>query len=1050
MVVWTDPALTGTARTCHDRIVTAVTAGLSEYEIRHLVEHLHAAANGAAVDRLLRLEDAEHTENAWFAAQDALGNVDGYLRDLRLALDLAEPQALGLGTRYALMLSSVRSAAASVPAGLLARAVREGVRTVDEALAQVDRTIEPGLAAETLIAVAPYVPTGRHADLRLFTARIDDDGSRAWAVVRLAGMLAEGELPELLAEIEYLAPGLEDSTIASAVIAFAPRIGSRYAPRLLVLARSVRTGVERAEALVALAPLVKRSDRPALFEEALDGVLSDEAPLTRPVLATVLATMPADRSEQIRAGLVRDALAHIDYAPDVVRLAQKWLRSDEQMLAIRRAVELDEYTGGLTEMLALAPATPDAELGELLEIAQRIDAAKRDDRTMARLVAAVAPRLPPGAQQPALRMAEGLGEPAARLDAPVRAAGEVGDREVREPWRRVARLLEAIALTDDPGSLVHEALTLIASRAGEDFNPAPSAQLGELGPYLPPSLTREAIETALQLDERARGLFASAVATLAPHLSTADLQLLVEGSGRLSPAKRAGALIAIADTAPADLHPTILDLAAELEAEDMRGIVDAYAERVAPSLLEDVLALCRPIGNADAGLATATDLTAAARTSPVPGFVFEGAIAAGQLNPIVHLLSDEQIAAALDAADAMAATRYERAAMLGELARVFPAERLGELVKRARGNTDALFDVIRGGAERFPQALVDRLADRAAALPRRIERFSALTQLAPRLSPETRDRMRSATEDLNVLLALVNGAEPAVRKELLDAAAEAANLLEPEAAYVDACRRISHYLDGDARREALERALSYAYVVEDAEERSQLLDDVLSDLAQVDPARVLAQLGALDLHGQQRMLPWLLKHLPDQRQVEVVRWAAELEPEDARADALASLAGVEGITPESVALIRHSEQQLTGLTARVKVLAALLPFRPDSLAPELRDLAGSRDLAPNGRAIARGALMSHGSEDARVADFARMLAARRSPMSRERLDIGAVFDEAGDSTLVWSKVIRVLADHPRSRIFDVLSAFADVAAAQGEGLSVQLIEAIRDCVRWWK
>ena len=577
--------------TCHDRVVTAVTAGLSRYKVRHLVEHLHAATNDAAVHRLLRLEETADGANAWFAAQDALGNVDGYLRDLELALDLAEPQALGLATRYTLMTSSVRSAAASVPAKLLAHAVEERVVTIDEALAQVERTTDPGLAADTLIAVAPHAPKARHAELRLLTARIDDNGARVRAIVGLADTLTRGELPELLAEIERLEPGLEGSTISWAVTAFAPRIGRQFAPRLLVLARRVTDGVLRAHALVAIAPIMERGDRQAVFEEALDGVLSDEAPLRRPVLATVLATLPADRSEQIRAGLVRDSLADIDHAPDVVRLARESLRSDEQILAIRRAVELDPRHGGLEEMLALAPETPEAELGELLEIARAIDPPNRDDRTMARLVDTIAARLTPAAREQALALVEDPGESPARgepgLDALVQTAGEVLElaHAASEPWRRVELLLKAIALTDDGESLVRETLTLIAERAGESFNPTPSERR-RLGPYLPASLAREAIDTAVQLDERASPLFVAAVGRLAPHLPTATLPLLVDVSGRLSSAKRGRVLRALAGTVPKELHRTILESAAQLDAEDIRAVVDAYTERVAPSLLE--------------------------------------------------------------------------------------------------------------------------------------------------------------------------------------------------------------------------------------------------------------------------------------------------------------------------------------------------------------------------------------------------------------------------------------------------------------------------------
>ena len=413
-------------------------------------------------------------------------------------------------------------------------------------------------------------------------------------------------------------------------------------------------------------------------------------------------------------------------------------------------------------------------------------------------------------------------------------------------------------------------------------------------------------------------------------------------------------------------------------------------------------------------------------------------------------MSEQQLAAALRAAEAMAPETDERAMMLGQLARVVPAERLGKLIALTRRDDSAFVAVIHGGAERFPQARVDRLADRAAAVRRPVERFTALARLAARLTPETRDRLRRGTDDLNVLLALVDGAEPVVRQELLDSAAEAANLLESETAFVDACRRMSHYLDGDERTAALGKALAYAYSVEDAEAGQQVVDDVLSDLAQVDPAQVLDQLGALDGHGQRRMLPWLLKHVDDQRQGEVVQRAEALEPEDARADALASLAGVEGLTPATVALLHQTGQRLAGLNARAKVLAALLPIGPEGIVTELRALADSRELTAPGRASVFSALMARGSDAARVADFAGLLAARRSPTSRERPDLSVVFDGASDTTILWSKLMRVLADHPRSTIFEALSAFADVAAGVRRGAQLRSSsKRSSDSMQWW-
>ncbi len=229
------------------------TAGLSEYEIRHLVEHLHATSSGARIDRLLRLEDVSDAANSWFAAQERIGNVDGYLRDVQLALELTGPDTLALNARYALMMSSARSVASTIPAALLGASVVAGLRTVDEALAQLKRMTDPALLADTLIRVAPHVPAARHAELRVLAAGLADDRARAYAIAGLAALLAESELPALVADLERLAPDLADD-VADPLIVLASRLGEPYALRLLTLARGLerrrhaRTGARRPRA----------------------------------------------------------------------------------------------------------------------------------------------------------------------------------------------------------------------------------------------------------------------------------------------------------------------------------------------------------------------------------------------------------------------------------------------------------------------------------------------------------------------------------------------------------------------------------------------------------------------------------------------------------------------------------------------------------------------------------------------------------------------------------------------------------------------------------
>ena len=1101
--------------------VPRATAGLSEYEIRHLVEHLHAAGSGAAIHRLLRLEDASDAANAWFAAQERIRNVDGYLRDLQLGLDLTGPDALALHARYALMTSSARSVASAVPAALLGVCVAGGLRTVDEALAQLERTSDTALVADALSSLAPHVPAALQAELRRLAAGLPDDRARARAIAGLAEGLAETELPALLADVERLAPDLADD-VSAALSALANRLGKPYALRLLALARGIERGVTRAEALLALAPLADEHDRPRVVEEALDAVRSDVNHFRRTeVLAEVLAALPQDRREHVRAPLVREAIANVEYAGNVVHLARKLLRDDELMLVVRRAIALDRWDEGPKALLALAPGVPDAELGELLELTragtgpdaratQGTGIIATHDRTVARMVAAVADRLPRALHEHALGIVAeldpsldrcvalaALGEPEraaaeatavtypddraealfalgdATLDAAMLAVAEVDDPAVRaelllasgraelvpqaltaaraakESWQRVELLLKAIVAADDREPLVHETLGLIADRATERSDPPPAAQLAALGPYLPPSLAREAAAIALETAAHQWSKVPEVAVALAPHLPEHGLRVLVDDCGRLQAARRAELLKRIADSVPPSLHANVLTQVAELNGEDILPVVDAYAERLAPSLLGEALRVCRRIGDAGAAVSTATDLVVAAGVRPVPESVLEGALATGDLDRLVPLMSDDQIARALAAIEAMAPDPGERATVLGALAAVMPPERLGELVERAGGDERALARVVRRGAARFPPELVDRVADSVVALAHAVDRFNAVVALAPRLAPETRDRLRRRTDDVDLLLALVPGADPVTREELIDAACAAVEQLDSDAATAAAYLEISRLLDGEKRATVLDTALSWAYVVELAEAREPILAEVLSELASVDPARALRESSALPDRAQHRLLPQLISGLDAAGQLAVAAQVDAVANENTRADLLAALLAAEGLAAPITARLREAVQRLAEPKARVTALAALVPALPGEAGTELRALAETRELPVPSRELALGSLLALGSDDQRVAAFAGLLATRRSSTSSGPLDVGVTLNGAAEPALMWMKLMRVLAGEPRPTILDALSALADVAAGYGDEPIAQLVEAVGDSVRWW-
>ena len=135
---------------------------LDTYELRHLAEHLAAARRAGELHRLLALEWAEPrtvppassglsrlpgrrpsppapaiVHNAWYAAKERIGEIDGFVADLNRAAGLAAGTAesglardglpdIGLEVRYAVERSSVSSVATALPPRLLGELANRG------------------------------------------------------------------------------------------------------------------------------------------------------------------------------------------------------------------------------------------------------------------------------------------------------------------------------------------------------------------------------------------------------------------------------------------------------------------------------------------------------------------------------------------------------------------------------------------------------------------------------------------------------------------------------------------------------------------------------------------------------------------------------------------------------------------------------------------------------------------------------------------------------------------------------------------------------------
>jgi hypothetical protein len=207
-------------------------AGLSPYELRHLVAHLAAAGRDEHVHRLLRLDN--RGGNAWFARKQELGAFDEYLADLDAAWRLAEDQGDAvLEAEYAVMLASVGGLVGAVPVRGLARAARSGEIDAGQAVVLARRYPDASERARALVALVKAV---------------DGEPRREAAAALLE------TIPQL--------PSSEERSRATS--ALAPDLPSALSSRALAVARAegllreVTPGLQRAELETLLAEAVPR------------------------------------------------------------------------------------------------------------------------------------------------------------------------------------------------------------------------------------------------------------------------------------------------------------------------------------------------------------------------------------------------------------------------------------------------------------------------------------------------------------------------------------------------------------------------------------------------------------------------------------------------------------------------------------------------------------------------------------------------------------------------------------------------------------------------
>lgn len=306
-------------------------AGLSPYELRHVVAHLAAAGRAADVDRLLRLEHG--AGNAWFERKRELGAFDDYLADLDAARRLAEAEDDAVGqAEYAVMLASVGAQVSAVPVRGLARAASSGA-------------VDPAQA----VVLARHYP---------------DPDERAGALIALVAALDGEPRREAAAAVLETIPQLPaGSARVRALSRLAPDLPPALSPPALALARGDDN--------------LLREVAPGLQRPELDALLAEVVPRQRAALERKGARWWRDEPSEEHGARLGDEdllrcllgrLAELGEPRRAIELADELIGHDDRKLELRYAE-------------AAAAIVPHLELADAEALAARIAGLEEEPRT---------------------------------------------------------------------------------------------------------------------------------------------------------------------------------------------------------------------------------------------------------------------------------------------------------------------------------------------------------------------------------------------------------------------------------------------------------------------------------------------------------------------------------------------------------------------------------------------------------------------------------------------------------------------------------------------
>ena len=418
---------------------------LDLYGLRMLVRHLLAgAAEDDRLDRLLALEwpqPAGGVDNAWYIAHERLGLTAEYAADVRAAWQrAAAAEDIGLELRYALIVGSLSSAVANLPSDLVEGLVTAGIWAPLPALATVQAASNEAVRSDAIARLAPLLDGDAPQAAWTMALALTEPLPRAQALTalldRFSGEALEQRFAELRATVEDI-PDPQDRINGTFGIAQALR--GRLFAELYRSTGDIEPSDIRAEFRIGLVPDLAEPLRSRALHEAWQDMVGTEDPYWRANALDVLAPVLDDEFVTEALSLARDT-------------------ADPLSRAIMLA--------------ALAPRLgPDIAV-ECLAAAEQI---RGDTYRQADVLSSVAGLLPEAALDQARRIAEGMYDRGARVQALLAIVDRLADGD-----RRV--VLESAF--EAAGRITNELFT-----RAETF--------GALAPRLHGPLQRRAVEEAL-------------------------------------------------------------------------------------------------------------------------------------------------------------------------------------------------------------------------------------------------------------------------------------------------------------------------------------------------------------------------------------------------------------------------------------------------------------------------------------------------------------------------------------------------------------------------